>query len=319
MTEPTPQGVADACRAIGAHVRQTPLVRSRALSGQGRTVHLKLENLQETGAFKVRGAAHKLLSLSREEKERGVVTVSTGNHGRAVAHVAGRLGMRAVVFISRRVPANKVRALQETGAEVHVVGDSQDEAAVRAEALSSEEGLTMVHPFDDPRVIEGQGTIGAEILEALPEVDAVVVPLSGGGLLSGVALAVKASRPDVRVIGVSAERAPVMLKSLEAKHPVELPEEETIADSLAGGVGLDNRYTFRMVRDLVDDHVVVTEAQIARAMAFARLEEGQVLEGAGAAGLAAMLQHPIPGEQVVVVASGGNVDEETLRRVSNGG
>ncbi|MEQ9501072.1 MAG: pyridoxal-phosphate dependent enzyme [Deltaproteobacteria bacterium] len=289
-------------------VSSTPLVPS-ALSAPEREVRLKLENLQPTGAFKVRGAANRLRDLT--PNARGVVTVSTGNHGRAVAHVARELGVRAVVCISRRVPANKVAALEATGAEVHVVGDSQDEAEVFARRIAAEERLELIHPFDDPSVIAGQGTIGLELLERWPAVDTIVVPLSGGGLLGGIALAVKSARPEVRVVGVSAAQTPVMLDSLAAGHPIERAEQPTVADSLLGGVGLANRYTFALVRDLVDEHVVVGEAEIERAMAWAYLEEGQTLEGAGAATLAAAMRYPL-GRHVALVASGGNVDPDLL-------
>lgn len=299
--------VVDARAAVAA--LETALVASAA-SSPSREVRLKLENLQPTGAFKVRGATNRLRYLGDEVD--GVVTVSTGNHGRAVAHVASTIGARAVVCVSRRVPANKIAALEATGAELHVVGESQDEAEIFARRLAKEERLTLVHPFDDPYVIAGQGTVGAEILEEWPDVDTVVAPLSGGGLLGGVALAIASQRPDVTIVGVSAARARVMLDSLAAGHPIERPEQPTRADSLLGGIGLDNRYTFRLVRDLVHRHVVVDEPAIERAMAWAFVRESQRLEGAGAAALAAVLEHDLPGRRIAVIASGGNVDDEAL-------
>ncbi|HSM57419.1 MAG TPA: hydroxyectoine utilization dehydratase EutB [Candidatus Sulfomarinibacteraceae bacterium] len=297
----------------------TPLLPSSALSNRdGRSVYLKLETLQETGTFKVRGAANKILSLPEAQRARGVVTASTGNHGRAVSHVARELGIPAVVCISERVPQNKVEALRQSGAELVIEGNGQDEAAERAFALQEERGLTMVHPFDDPLVIAGQGTIGLEMLDEAPELDTVLVPLSGGGLISGVALALKSAALELRVIGVSMEHSPVMYHSLQAGRPVQMPEEETLADSLLGGIGLENRYTFDLVRQLVDDVILVTEEEIARAMAFLLREQRLVVEGAGAVGVAALLagKVPDPGRNVGVVISGGNVALDALLRIA---
>lgn len=275
-------------------------------------VHFKLENLQPTRAFKLRGAANKIDRLAPADRERGVITVSTGNHGRAVAHVARASGIPAVVCISEEVPRDKVKAIQELGAELVIRGHSQDQAFEQAAVLQDERGLTMVPPFDDPDIIAGQGTIGLELLEDLPEVDTVLVPLSGGGLIAGIALALKSANPAVRVIGVSMERAPVMYNSLKSGKPVLMPEEDTLADSLRGGIGLDNRYTFRLVRQMVDDVVLVSEEEIARAMAFAFYHHHLVLEGAGAVGIAALLSNKAEaiGRHIALVLSGGNVDME---------
>lgn len=292
-------------------------MKSEALSRRGREIYLKLETLQPTGSFKVRGAANKLLSLTPEERARGIVAVSTGNHGRAVAYVAGQLGMSAMVCISTRVPENKVAALRTAGAEVVICGDSQDEAGVKAAELQAG-GLSMVLPFDDPLVIAGQGTIGLELLEDLPEVDTAIVPLSGGGLISGIALALKAADPEIRVIGVSMERGAVMAESLEAGEPLELPEAPTLADSLQGGIGLDNRYTFKIVCNWVDEVVRVSEEEIATAMRLA-FQEGLVLEGAGAVGIAALLAEKTqPGRHTALVCSGGNVDRKVFLKLVGG-
>lgn len=320
-THPTLQDVfAARARVIGL-ARETPLVLAEGLShALGAEVHLKLESLQPTGSFKVRGAANKLLSLSAAERARGVVTVSTGNHGRAVAYVARRLGVAATVCISREVPENKVAALRALGPELVVHGASQDEAEARARALAEARGLSFVHPFDDPAVIAGQGTIGLELLGALPELDTVLVPLSGGGLISGVALALKAANPAIRVVGVSMARAPVMVRSLEAGRPLEMPEEETLADSLRGGIGLQNRHTFALVRELVDECLLVTEAEIAAAMASALLEEQLVVEGAAAVGLAALASgRAAPGKATAVVVSGRNVAVPRLLELAREG
>lgn len=318
---PTLQDVFAARARVNGLARETPLVLAEGLSrALGAEVHLKLESLQPTGSFKVRGAANKLLSLSAAERARGVVTVSTGNHGRAVAYVARRLGVAATVCISREVPENKVAALRALGPELVVHGASQDEAEARARELAEARGLSFVHPFDDPAVIAGQGTIGLELLGALPELDTVLVPLSGGGLISGVALALKAANPRIRVVGVSTARAPVMVRSLAAGQPLEMPEEETLADSLRGGIGLDNRHTFALVRELVDECLLVSEAEIAAAMARALLEEQLVVEGAAAVGLAALYGgRAAPGRATAVVVSGRNVAVSKLLELAREG
>lgn len=313
-----PHQIFEARERIAPLAQHTPLLFSSILSERtDAAIHLKLETLQETGTFKVRGAANKLLSLGDEQRARGVVTASTGNHGRAVSHVAAKLGVRAVVCLSERVPQNKVDALRRSGAELVIEGQSQDHAAERALALGEEQDLTMIHPFDDPLVIAGQGTIGLEMLNDLPDLDTAIIPLSGGGLISGIALALKSAVPAMRVIGVSMERAPVMYHSLQAGHPVEMPEEETLADSLLGGIGLNNQFTFDIVQQLVDDVVLVSEEEIANAMVFLLREHHLLAEGAGAVGVAALLADKIAGlgENVALVISGGNVALEDLLRI----
>jgi threonine dehydratase len=290
---------------------RTPLIESPELTERmGSSVYLKLENVQRTGSFKIRGAANKLKSLSEGELERGVITVSSGNHGRAVAYVARELGVPAVVCMSSRVPANKVTGIRRLGAEVVLHGESYDDAERFALRLEKERGLTMVPPFDDPHVIAGQGTIALEVLEDLPGVDTVVVPLSGGGLLSGIALVLKSADTSIRTVGVSMDRAPVMFHSLKAGRPIEMEEEETIADALVGGIGLGNQYTFRIVQEYVDETMLVPEKGIAAAMAFALQAHHLVIEGGGAVALAALLGGEVTGlgELVVVILSGGNVE-----------
>jgi threonine dehydratase len=308
---PTLADVYRARAAIGPWVRRTPLVRSDALSRRlGRSVHLKLETLQETGSFKLRGAANRLLALSAAERALGVVAVSTGNHARAVAHAAKALGVPAMLFMSTLVPENKVAAVRALGAEVRIAGDSQDAAEAEAKALAAKAGRQLVPPFDDPWVIAGQGTIGLELLKDLPALDTVLVPLSGGGLIGGIALALKRADPSIRVIGVSMERGAAMHASLRAGRPVEVVEEESLADSLGGGIGLDNRHTFALVRDLVDEVVLVSEDEIAVAIAHCYWLEQQVVEGSGAVGVAALLAGKAPrlGERIALVLSGRNVD-----------
>jgi threonine dehydratase len=309
-------------RRIAPIVRRTALIESPALTEDaGAFVHLKLENLQETGSFKIRGAANKMLCLTPEEKQRGVITVSTGNHGRAVAHVARKLGLKATICLSSAVPSNKVQALQRLGAKIVTHGQSYDEALAHAFRLQEEKGQTWIDPFDDLEVIAGQGTIGLELLEDRPEIDTAIVPLSGGGLISGIALALKSASPGIRVIGVSMERAPVMYHSLRAEKPIEMDEQETLADALAGGLGLDNQHTFRLVQKYVDETLLVSEDEIAAGMAFALQEHHLVVEGGGAVGIAALLHGRVKemGDQVAVVLSGGNVDVARLVQIAQGG
>ena len=304
---------------IAAITIRTPLIRSPLLTELiGVSVYLKAENLQKTGSFKIRGSANKMLSLTDEEEARGVITVSSGNHGRAVSYVAQRLGINAVVCLSERVPHNKVEAIESLGAEVVVHGTSYEEAEIHALQLQEERGLTLIDPFDDPLVIAGQGTIGLEVLEDLPEIDTAIVPLSGGGLMSGIALAMKSANPAIRTIGVSMDRAPVMYHSLRAGAPIEMEEEDTLADALVGNIGLNNKHTFRMVQKYVDDVVLVSEEAIAKAMTFALEKHHLVVEGGGAVGIAALLHQRASGlgRNAVVIVSGGNVSIPLLLKVT---
>jgi threonine dehydratase len=216
--------------------------------------------------------------------------------------------------MSSRVPTDKVEAIRHLGAEVVLHGNSYEEAEMQALQLLEQRGLTMIEPFDDPLVIAGQGTIALEILEELPEVDTVIVPLSGGGLLSGIALAMKEANPAIRTVGVSMDRAPVMYHSLRAGRPIEMEEKETLADALVGNIGVDNRLTFRMIQEYVDDVVLVSEEEIAEAMAFALKAHRLVVEGGGAVGIAALWRRKVDrlGHSAAVVVSGGNADLPSL-------
>ena len=296
---------------IAGRVRRTALQPSPSLSAlAGGEVRLKLECLQETGSFKLRGATSKLAALSAEERDQGVIAVSTGNHGRAVAFAAKRLGVRAVVCLSKLVPANKVRAIRDLGAEVVIEGNSQDEAEVVAGRLIEKERLVYVHPFDDPAVLTGQGTIGLELVEDWPLLDTCLVCLSGGGLMAGIALALKSVNPSVQMIGVSMERGAAMHESLLAGRPVEVEEVESLADSLGGGIGLHNRWTFELCRELVDQTILVSEAEIAAGMRHLFIEERLVTEGGAAVGVAALLAGKIAleGRRSAILVSGQNVD-----------
>lgn len=304
------EDVQAARRRIAPLVRATPLRRSHALSERaGLPVWLKMETMHDTGAFKLRGAANKMLSLTDAERRAGVITVSSGNHGRAVAYVARHLDVRAVVCVTTLVPAEKVDALRAVGAEVVVHGANQGDAHAKAQELSGRAGLTFIPPFDDPHVIAGQGTIGLEMLEACPDLDTVLVQLSGGGLVSGVALALKAIKPRVRVVAVSSLHGAAMLESIRAGRIVPVDESPSIADALPGPIPADNRYTFGMCRTLVDDFVQVSDQEIERAMAFILRHERCVVEGAAAAGVAGILAGAVPGDSAAAAAilTGDNI------------
>lgn len=304
-------------RRIAGYVLRTPLLPSQALSQRaGAPVYLKLENHQKTGSFKLRGATNALRCLDGQARSRGLVTASTGNHGRAVAYAARTMGARATVCLSALVPANKVEAIRSLGADVRIVGRSQDDAMREVERLAREEGMCFVPPFDDADVIAGQGTVGLEIAEDLPEVALVLVPLSGGGLASGVAAAIKGRRPQARVIGVSMERGAAMAASLAVGMPIDVQEVETVADSLGGGIGLKNRLTFSMCNDLLDDVILLSEGEIAAGIRHAAKVEGEIVEGAGAVGVAALLAGKIRSDgPTVVVVSGGNIEPAVHRAI----
>ena len=305
---------------LRGRLRATPMVASPSLSQRtGAEVRLKLEHWQLTGSFKLRGATNAVLSLPEAARRAGVVGVSTGNHGRGLAHAAAGAGIRCAICMSSLVPANKVAAIRDLGAEVLIHGASQDEAEIEAKRLVAEEGLTMVSPFDDPDVIAGQGTIGLEIVEEAPDLETLIVPLSGGGLIAGVALAAKARRPDLRVVGVTMARGAAMIESLAAGRPVEVEEVASLADCLGGGIGLDNAHTFRLVSELVDETALVEEAEIAEAVRHAYARERQIIEGGAAVGIAALLAGKVAARgPTVVVLSGGNIDMDLHLRLLRG-
>ncbi len=318
MAVPITLAAIEAARArLAGQVVTTAMTDSPSLSAlTGMPVHLKLEHRQTTGSFKLRGATNALAALSAAEQQRGVVAASTGNHGRALAHAARQLGIDAVICMSRLVPRNKVAAIASLGAEVRIVGDSQDDAQAEVERLVATAGLVMIPPFDHPAIIAGQGTLGLELLEQLPDVATILVPLSGGGLAGGIAAAVKARRPTTRIIGISMARGAAMQASLAAGQPVEVQEVPTLADSLGGGIGLDNRLTFALCQQLLDDVVLLTEDEIAAGIRHAYEHEREIVEGAGAVGIAALLAGKVElTGPTVAVLSGGNIDMALHRRI----
>jgi len=250
---------------------------------------------------------------------KGVTCCSTGNHGRGVAFAAHERGMRAVICMSELVPQAKVDGIKALGAEVAIKGQSQDDALAESHRLVSEEGLVEISPFDDPLVISGQGTIGLEILQSRPDVTTLLVPLSGGGLAAGVALAAKSINPDIRVIGITMDRGAAMYESIKAGHPVEVPEVASLADSLGGGIGMQNKLSFPMCRDLLDEIVLVTEDEIYHAMQVLYYEDRIVAEGACVVGLAAVLTGKVTLDgPTATIITGRNLDMATFTRIMTG-
>ncbi|WP_170405455.1 hydroxyectoine utilization dehydratase EutB [Ruegeria arenilitoris] len=309
----------DARARIAGRVRRTALVSSPSLTvASGGQVSLKLEHAQITGSFKLRGATNAVLSLTDTQRAAGVVGVSTGNHGRGLAYAAAQAGVRCVICMSELVPQNKVDGIKSHGAEVRIVGRSQDDAQVEVDKLVAE-GMTMLPPFDHRDIIAGQSTIALELLEQAPDLDTVLVPLSGGGLISGVAMVLKAANPAIRVVGVSMQRGAAMYECQKAGKPVLVPEQATLADSLGGGIGLDNAYTFEMTKTLVDDIVLVSEADIAEAIRHAYFQERQVIEGSGSVGIAALLTGQIGSfRHCVSLVTGQNIDMALHKRLIDG-
>jgi threonine dehydratase len=318
MSTPLPVTIEDvkAARALlEGVIRDTPVQGSRPLAERvGGPVWLKCENLQRAGSFKIRGAYTRISRLSAEEAARGVVAASAGNHAQGVALAASLKGIHSTVFMPEGAPIPKVQATKAYGAEVRFHGASVDEALQAAKAFAEETGAVLVHPFDHADIVAGQGTVGLEILEQVPDVRTVVVCTGGGGLLAGIALAIKSTRPDVRVVGVQAERAAAFPASLAAGAPVPLDTMSTMADGIA--VGCPGPVPFGIIQELVDDIVTVSEESLSRALLLCLERAKLVVEPAGAAGVAALMDDPGAFEPpVAVVISGGNIDPLLLARV----
>lgn len=303
---------------IKGQADHTPFVPSPFLSDKfGVDVLLKLENMQPIGAFKLRGAMNAVMNLP--EGTKGVTCCSTGNHGRGVAYAAKLRGLRAVICMSELVPKAKVEGIQQLGGEVWVKGNSQDDAMAESQRLCREEGLVEISPFDDPYVIAGQGTIGLEMLSARPDLETLLVPLSGGGLAAGIALAAKAIKPDIKLIGISMDRGAAMAASIKAGHPVDVIEVASLADSLGGGIGMDNKFSFPICRDLLDETILVSEEEIYRAMQCLFYEDRIVAEGACVVGIAALLGgHFVPKGPVATVITGRNLDMDLFTKIVTG-
>lgn len=302
----------DARERLKGHIKETPVVYAPNL---GEDVYLKVEVLQDTGSFKLRGAYNKIATLTDEEAEKGVVACSAGNHAQGVAKSATERGIRSIICMPFHAPLSKVQATRNYGAEVELIKDSFDDAAAYAAKLSKEEGLTFIAPFDDEKVIAGQGTIGLEILEKIPDVDIIVVPIGGGGLISGVALAAKSINPDVKVIGVQTKISPSMYESVKEGKILTVKGGSTIADGIA--VKTPGKITYDIVREYVDEIVLVTEGEISSAI-LTLLEKNKIItEGAAASTVAALMYKKFShkGKKVCCVLSGGNIDVTRVSKV----
>ncbi len=294
--------------------RKTDLIAAPALSSSC-NIYLKTENLQITGSFKVRGAYYKISQLSEQEKAKGIVACSAGNHAQGVALAASKSGIESVICMPDGAPISKVEATKAYGAKVELVKGAYDDAAAYAEKLQQEKGYTFIHPFDDDEVIAGQGTIGLEILDQIADVDAVLVPIGGGGLISGVAFAIKQLRPECKVYGVQAANAPSMYQSVQQGEQITLDTVSTFADGIA--VKHPGDTTYQLVKQYVDEIVTVTEDEIAAAILALIEKQKMIAEGAGAVAVAAAMFQKVDlaGKKVVCVVSGGNIDVNILNRV----
>jgi threonine dehydratase len=312
----TIEDVRSAAARIAPYIHRTPLFDSATLSRMtGTRLGLKAENLQRTGAFKARGALNAVLKLTGEQRKRGVVTLSAGNHGQGLAYAAKIAGVRCVVFMPEDAVPTKVAAVREYGAEARFA-PSMETVFAAMEDFRRTHGLHYVHPFGDPDIIAGQGTVGLEIMEDCPDVDTIAVCVGGGGLLAGIAVAAKALKPEVRVIGVEPEGAPVVTRSLVAGYPITIEKITTVADGLAAPFSSPNSQ--RLIERLVDDVVIVTDDEILSAMRLLLERTKLLVEPAGAAATAALLTGKAgvaPGSRVVATLSGGNVDFEKLKRL----
>lgn len=315
----TLEGIKAAHERIRDKIYPLRITESVGLSRHcGEEILLGHEYLQITGAFKLRGALNAVLQLDESDKRVGVTAVSTGNHGKGLAYAAKSANVPCVICMSRLVPKNKVEAIRSLGAEIKIIGKSQDEAEIEVNRLVREEGYVMLPPFEHPHIIEGQGTLGLEMLEQVPDIEAVLVQLSGGGLISGIAKAIKSQKPDVRIIGISMQRGAAMIESQRAGRPVEVEELSTLADSLGGGIGLDNQWTFDMVHELVDELIELSEEEIAEGIRHAYFDEQIIVEGAGAVGIAALLAGKIkPTGKTLALLSGKNIDMQLHQKIIN--
>lgn len=308
--------IKEAAKVLKGEIHHTPLTFSNTFSEfSGNNVYLKSENLQKTGSFKIRGAFNKINHLSEQEKQKGVLAISAGNHAQGVALSATKAGIRSIIVMPERAPIAKVVATKNYGAQVELYGNVFDECAKRAKEIQEKTGSTFIHPFNDPYVIAGQGTIGLEIMEDLEEVDAVVVSIGGGGLISGIATALKEIKPSIKVIGVQAANAPSMKVSVDEGKITTISSAKTLADGIA--VKTPGDLTYEIVKKYVDDIVTVTEEEIANAILMLIERAKMIVEGAGAAPVAALINKKIglKGKNVAAVLSGGNIDVNTISQI----
>lgn len=314
------EDVIQARETVKESVKKTPLVHSEFLSKicNGK-VYLKLENLQISNSFKVRGAVNKTLHLSREERKRGIITASSGNHAIAVGIAAQKLNLPAKIVVPKSTPKKKIDKIKKYDVELILYGDLYDQAEQKALELAEKEGLTYVSSYNDEFIIAGQGTIGLEILEDLPDVDAIIVPIGGGGLISGIGIAAKDSKPSVKIFGVQSEASPVMYESLKAGRIVNLDEvkiSESVAEGLFGGV-IKGAITFKIIQKYVSEILLVKEESIRKSIYILWEKEKQIVEGAGATSVAAILDHKnrFMDKEIAAVISGGNIDDELLQTI----
>jgi len=307
--------ISSAHKKIQPHIRKTPLELSHHLSEQsGNEVYLKLENWQKTGSFKIRGAVNKMLSLSSEEKQKGIITASAGNHGLGVAHAAKMLDIQGKIVVPENASLAKIKALQNYDLELLKQGRDYDEAEEIAWQIQKREDLTFIHAFSDPEIIAGQGTIGLEILEDLPDAQTILVPIGGGGLIAGIAIAAKSIHSKVKVVGVQSEASPAMFNSVQAARCLETPIEETIADGLAGRFVAE--FTLELTQKYVDEVVLVSENGIKEAIKLMIENEHMLIEGAAAVGVAALLEERIDAHgKIVVLLSGRNIHSQVLKEI----
>ena len=315
----TLKDIQEAQKAIVPYANCTPLNRSKFLSDLcGADVFLKLENLQVTHSFKIRGVINKLLHLSAEEKAQGVITASAGNHGQAVAFGGQKLGFSAKIVVPTTTPKIKVDGIKKYGAELILFGETYPEAERKAKELAQSEGRLYISPYNDPLIVAGHGTIGLEVVDELPKVDAVLVPVGGGGLISGIAIAVKNLKSNVQVIGVQSEAVPIMFESLKAGKivPPHRHNPKTIAEGLSGGIEKGS-ITFSISQQYVDEVVLVREETLRQAVYLLWKNEKQVVEGSGAAGVAMLLENKdsFAGQSVAVVLTGGNIDDSLFQSI----
>lgn len=306
-------------RRIGRLIRETPLERSPFLSDHSSgEIWLKLENQQITGSFKARGALNKLLQLSEEERGRGIVAASSGNHAQGVGYAARMLGIVATIVVPSNTPKVKLEAIRRFGVELVVRGDEYMEAERLARRIEREEGKPFISGYNDLDVVAGQGTVGLEMMEAMPDLDVVLVPVGGGGLISGVGCAVKSIDPGVEVVGVQSVASPVMCESVRQGRIVDIELWESVAEGLHGGIE-EGAITFEMCQRYVDEFMLVQEETIVRSMGLMLSRQHQVVEGSGAVGVAAIMENPdkFSDRVVGVVISGGNVDTELVKRALN--